>query len=268
MIGIYCIKNKINGKEYIGQSINISKRIYEHKKKALDYPEDRSHNSILHQAIRKYGWENFEVSVLEECTVDLLDEREKYYIESRNTLAKNGYNILSGGQANRLNAEKHFCKCGEKKDPSAKTCLKCHLNSIRSEVNVDFDLIVRCLDFNLEQVAKELGYSSGNSLRKLLKSQGYPFKKEDMFTFFERETGEKHPKQKEKEEKERIRVENAKKASPKEVHQYSKEGQYIQTFSSFKEAARVVGTHSGPISEAVRGKRKTAGGFIWKLEKD
>lgn len=268
MIGIYCIRNKINGKEYVGQSININKRIYEHKKKALDYPEDLSHNSILHQAIRKYGRENFEVSILEECSVDLLDEREKYYIKSKNTLAKNGYNILSGGQANRLNLKKHFCSCGEKKDRSARTCLKCHLNLIKPEINVDFNLIIRCLDSNLEQVAKELGYSSGNSLRKLLKSRGYPFKREDMFIFFEKETGEKHFKQKEKEEKKRLTAENAKKSLPKQVHQYSRDGEYIQTFKSFYEAAKAVETHSGPISEATRGKRKTAGGFIWKLEKD
>ena len=267
MIGIYCVKNKINGKEYVGQSIDIGRRIYDHQKRALDYPEDRSHNSILHQAIRKYGWENFEVSVLEECSVDLLDEKEKYYIESKNTLAKNGYNILSGGQANRLNIEKHFCKCGERKTPSAKTCLKCHLESIKSKVTVDFNFIVRCLDSNLEQVAKELGYTSGNGLKKLLNSNNYPSKREDMFAFFERETGEKHLKQKEKEEKERVRTENAKARLPKEVHQYSREGQYIKTFSSFREAAKAVGTHSGPISEVVQGKRKTAGGFIWKLEK-
>ena len=268
MIGIYCIKNKINGKEYIGQSINIKKRIHEHKKKALDYPEDISYNSILHQAIRKYGWESFEIIILEKCSYNLLDEREKFYIQSRNTLSKNGYNISAGGQSNKLRSDKHFCKCGARKSITAKQCLECYKKFIKTEIIVDFELIVRCLDSSMEQVAKELNYKSGNGLKKIISSQGFPSNRKDMLIFFEKQTGKKHFKEKEKEEKEQKRLDNIKKSAAKPVHQYSKDGQYIKSFSSFNNAAKEVGTHSGPISEVVRGKRKTAGGFIWKLEKD
>lgn len=69
MIGIYKITNKINGKCYIGQSINIQKRINEHFWKSK-CEKDVSFNSILHTAIRKYGKENFEYETLQECSVE------------------------------------------------------------------------------------------------------------------------------------------------------------------------------------------------------
>ena len=76
MIGIYKITNKINGKIYIGQSININKRINEHFWQSFNQ-KDVSFNSILHQAIRKYGKENFSWEVLQECDVKEIDSLEK-----------------------------------------------------------------------------------------------------------------------------------------------------------------------------------------------
>ena len=96
MIGIYKITNNINNKSYIGQSINIEKRIKEHFWKSF-LEKDISFTSILHTAIRKYGKENFVIEVLEECSLEELDDKEKYYIKKYNTISPNGYNILSGG---------------------------------------------------------------------------------------------------------------------------------------------------------------------------
>lgn len=58
--GIYRITNKINGKSYIGQSVNIKNRWYVHKATKDDYP--------IHRAIRKYGKNNFSWEILEECS--------------------------------------------------------------------------------------------------------------------------------------------------------------------------------------------------------
>lgn len=90
---IYCITNKINGKKYVGQTIrDLAVRFNEH---CFD---DRS-NSKIHQAIKKYGWQNFKCEVLEELEPEELDERERYYIKEWNLQDdKYGYNILSGGQ--------------------------------------------------------------------------------------------------------------------------------------------------------------------------
>lgn len=88
---IYVITNKINGKQYVGQtSRDIDTRFHEH------CAETRG-NSKLHSAIQKYGWQNFKVEQLEEVSLSDLDEREKYWISKLDT-KENGYNILIGGQ--------------------------------------------------------------------------------------------------------------------------------------------------------------------------
>lgn len=90
---IYCITNKINGKRYVGQTIrDLGIRFNEH---CFD---DRS-NSKIHQAIKKYGWQNFSCEIVEQVEPELLDEREQYYIKEWHLQDDNfGYNILSGGQ--------------------------------------------------------------------------------------------------------------------------------------------------------------------------
>lgn len=88
--GIYKIENKINGKAYIGQSVNIPARWRRHcvvahnsTMNGYDYP--------LYKAIRKYGLENFDFSVLEYCELNELNEKEKFYIQKYDAV-NNGYN--------------------------------------------------------------------------------------------------------------------------------------------------------------------------------
>lgn len=94
---IYIIKNKINGKVYIGQSVKATSRWSAHRSEArLNKPND---TSILHKAMRKYGVENFSYSIIER-TVDY-NIREQYYIDYYNSLVPYGYNISKGGEGNR-----------------------------------------------------------------------------------------------------------------------------------------------------------------------
>ena len=54
-----------------------------------------------------------------------------------------------------------------------------------------------------------------------------------------------------------------------ELMQFTLDGQYIQSFSSYKEAVKSLGkTQSSHISQCIRGTRKTAYGFIWKLKEE
>ena len=78
MIGIYKITNLINNKCYIGQSIYIERRFAQHKS---PYEIARDPDKPLYQAFKKYGIENFSFEVLEECTQDELNDKEKFYIE-------------------------------------------------------------------------------------------------------------------------------------------------------------------------------------------
>ena len=52
-----------------------------------------------------------------------------------------------------------------------------------------------------------------------------------------------------------------------EVEQYSKDGKYIATYHSIRVAGMRTGIEESNISRAASGKRKSAGGFIWKIKK-
>ena len=96
--GIYKWENLINHKCYIGQSIDLNKRIAHH----FSNIKNGRYDNPLYRAINKYGLENFDVAIIEvlEASDDLkskLDEREKYYIQKYNSYGKNGYNQTLGG---------------------------------------------------------------------------------------------------------------------------------------------------------------------------
>ena len=98
------ITNKKNNRSYIGQSIDIEKRIKVHFWAA--YKENLpSYNYHIYQAIRKYGKENFEWKILETLeTYDRqkLDELEQFYIKKYDTF-KHGYNMNEGGNTANQN---------------------------------------------------------------------------------------------------------------------------------------------------------------------
>lgn len=100
---IYKITNKIDGKQYIGQTVqNIAKRWTQHRSDALI----RKNHTALHRAMNKYGTENFSIKVLAHCnSMEEMNHRESYYIKLFNTLAPNGYNIALGGKNQRHSEE-------------------------------------------------------------------------------------------------------------------------------------------------------------------
>ena len=88
---IYMIKNQKNGKKYIGQTNNIKRRWAEHCNLK------RKNNQAINYAIYKYGKENFNFKIIEKCTQDKMNEREKYWIDRYDTYKGNGYNCHIGG---------------------------------------------------------------------------------------------------------------------------------------------------------------------------
>ena len=102
MKAIYKITNIINGMGYIGQSINPQRRFISHCSRA----KNRSDNSPLHDAIREYGKNNFQMEILE--WTENYNQREKDYIVLHNTLSPCGYNVLEGGEVTpHTYGEKH-----------------------------------------------------------------------------------------------------------------------------------------------------------------
>ena len=102
MQGIYIIKNIINDKVYIGQSVDIHQRWLTHYGlgKIDANPKRLEFNNQIHSAMRELGRENFYVEVLEECSKELLNEREIFWIKYYNSY-KNGYNGTEGGDFER-----------------------------------------------------------------------------------------------------------------------------------------------------------------------
>lgn len=91
---IYIIKNTINNKVYIGQTINkVSYRFKTHI-----YYASRGGDYVIGKAMRKYGISNFYYEIIEQCPVENLNAREIHWIAKYNsTNPKFGYNMSIGG---------------------------------------------------------------------------------------------------------------------------------------------------------------------------
>ncbi len=95
---IYLAANLVNGKVYVGQTIQpLSRRWSQHIRTAQDKPK-----YALHHAIRKYGASMFAVSVVAQSdTREGLNELEREWIALRQANdPRFGYNMTSGGGAN------------------------------------------------------------------------------------------------------------------------------------------------------------------------
>lgn len=98
---IYLIKNRVNGKCYVGQTSNLFKeRIYGHLRPS------KKQMQTIHCAIQKYGKGNFIFGILEYIYDGIdIDEREKFWISQFDSF-KNGYNETPGGKRIELSKEK------------------------------------------------------------------------------------------------------------------------------------------------------------------
>lgn len=187
---------------------------------------------LFWRAIQKYGWDNIKHEVLVSgLSADEAKDKEVELIlslKSNNPLY--GYNVTSGGDGTR------------EYSPTDKTRHKIRMALIGNKM-------------------------SEESKRKMSESQRERFKK--------------HPKGKSSNETRKLISEKTKgRKSPnlgkfgyanktsKEVAQYSKDGKYINKFGSGAEAERCTGICCADISKCCRGKRKSAGGYVWRLVDD
>lgn len=92
---IYLITNKINNKQYIGQTIcnDIETRWKQHKR-SCKYSLGR----YILSAYKKYGIENFKFQIICICFDEDCNKYEEEYIKKYNTLSPNGYNLTEGGK--------------------------------------------------------------------------------------------------------------------------------------------------------------------------
>ena len=93
--GIYKITNKQTGDIYIGQSVNVADRWKQHVKCGLGI--DASATNKLYNNMQKYGVWNFTFEILQKCTRDKLNEKERFWIQMYQS-NKVGLNVTKGNK--------------------------------------------------------------------------------------------------------------------------------------------------------------------------
>jgi group I intron endonuclease len=231
MTGIYMLKNKINNKCYIGQSIDIHRRWIDHKT-----PSKRNRGTVLGRALTKHGWNNFELIILEECTKDNLDKCEVYYIAKYNP----AYNMNEGGTGNKghrlpVQIKKRLSVLGKrqwesKTDDERKKIIINNLKGPRKGHEVNEETRQKLRLSAKQQFANGMSDEHKNKISASLKgiTKNYI-------------------------------------ARSCSVQQLDKDtGKILNVYKTIKGAAFVVGCHPGNISATCKGRQNTAAGFKWQ----
>lgn len=295
---VYKITNKVNGKIYVG----ITNQGY--KTRWYKHCSDAIHDSSfpIHQALRKYGFDNFKVGVIEQCsTIDLLKEREKFWIKELGTLTKygKGYNITTGGDGafGRYHSDETKELLRElalnRKEVNDEARLKMSLNSVKAKIVSQFTLDGELIKTyrSAREAARQLGLIATNisacARGKYKHSGGFKWSYTDeVITDPVPKVKLQHKVKKvyhpTDEVKQRISETNKKhwvnnperhkQASlnnPKNrsILQYTLAGEFIKEFRSVSEAVKEVGasTHTN-IAKCARRERKKSCGYIWKYK--
>lgn len=245
--GIYCIENKTNGKKYIGKSVNIQKRWKEHKSQLCNGTHV---NSYLQHSWDKYGEFAFEFSIIEECAEGDLNDREKYWIEFYNSF-NNGFNLTLGGDGGNTIAGYTDAELQRYKEKKCKIHQKTSLKGeesprsklTKSEVEeiiqrmMNGEFTVDIADDYKVNTATIRDIRSHNTWNSLTNNIEFP-----------------HPNKG-----------HIKGIRGKAVSQYTKDGEYIATYVSAREAERVTGCSFKNISAVCNGIKHTCLGYIWKF---
>ena len=227
--GIYKFENKINGKIYIGQAIDLEERKKKHKKNI----NDLTHQEEFYKALREFGWDNFSYVILEsfeQYDYELINNLENFYIKYYNSLFPNGYNMIPGGSNGAGLAKgkivQQFSLDGQfiAEYPSA------HEAARQTKINYS-DISACCREDNNKQRAGIYQWKYKDSTKQItpiLLQYGKDIK----------------------------------------VYQFSIENILINEFNSLKEASEKTGIARSTICNCCNNKSKTAGGYKWSYSKD
>lgn len=174
--GIYKITNLINNKVYIGQSNDIKRRWNEHKARYHDI-NNNCYDKPLYQAFRKYGIENFQFEIIEECSLDIINKQEGYWIKYYNCISPNGYNLIE----TPLNPyrKSSYCKnCGKliTNNTIHQLCRECYTKSTRITTRPskeDLYQYLLSINGNFTEAGRHFNVSD-NAIRKWCKYYNLP----------------------------------------------------------------------------------------------
>lgn len=265
-----------NGKIYIG----LSKQ---RQDKRFKYGLGYEKCPVIYKAIQKYGWNSISSEIIEDniSTIEEANEREKYWIKYYNSYINfeksNGYNAtIGGGGINQYDWEEIY-----KEWLNGKSSVE-----ITNQFGICKDAITNVLDaYNVSEEERK------EHLVKVQSKSQRKFDRENIFKMWNDGMTSKEIQEKLKcsrdvvrrtldeynvSQEQRIKRSHEELAkssngnNKKKVDQYDLNNNFIQTFNSIKDANLFIGSppNSGNISQVCRGKKKTAGGFIWKYHED
>jgi group I intron endonuclease len=238
---IYIVTNKINGMKYVGQSIqlDIKSRWKAHRSKK------RSVGKILHNAYKKYGYDNFDYKIICICFDEDTNKYEEEYIKKYNTVHPNGYNLLQGGNNRKHNEEtKRLISEIMKGENNS-----CHGSKITPEKRKM--LSDRMKKYNLEIRLKKQQENILEYSDKIILHHKYERKEKisNSLTDYYKKCNELGIK-----------------TGAKRIKQYDLNGNFIKEYYSISEAAREVNVYRTVISRACEKNNGTAGGYRWTKE--
>lgn len=235
MICIYKITNP-KGKVYIGQTVEFNKR-----KLAYANGQNKGQKKI-YNSIKKYGWDNHIIEVIEQSSIELLNERERYWQDFYDVLGLNGLNC-------RLTKSDDKSGCF-----SEETKRKMSIAS-KSMPNKTKNLIEKRHDWTGKKHSPE----TKEKIRKSL--IGKKKTAEHISKLPQNQKGKFRAKYNQ-ELKDKILYSMPTK---KPIKQFSINGELVNTFLSSNHAAKSIGLKKGGnIRSCAIGKLKTAYGFIWR----
>lgn len=262
---IYCIQNIINNKKYVGKTIGtITTRFKGHIRTAL-----RGSGFYLHASMRTHGIDKFTISTLEECHEDVLNDRERHWINELRTHI-DGYNLTEGGEGassyrhtdesrDRMR-DNHWSKSGSY-SPKGKQLTSETKSAISEALRAYYTLhdspaLGRTVSVETKMKISEAkkGQVQSPEIIHLIaeKNRGKRRSDESKQRYAESKIGNRNP------------MFGRPAPNRKSVEQLSIDDVSIAIFPSIKNASEQTQIHASSIRACCRGSYKTAGGFTWR----
>ena len=289
--GIYSITNKINNKIYIGSSKDVYGRWVQHEN---ELSKNKHHNFHLQNAWNKYGKECFLFEIVELCDEkDLFINEQKWYDFYNSGDEKFGYNLSDIARCpsyratiNSLkkgkqtisyeqfieiislleNTDISIPKIAEKTNAPERTIYQIYFKDQYKELTKDCKFIQRKNDGNAilskEQVIAIIERLKKNEFNS------------DIAKDYDVSTGTIDDIRQHKtwcELTEGIAfdsIKNRKRPHHKDICQYTLDGNYVNTYSSAREAEKQTGVGYKLISQVCNGEKRMAHGFVWRFKGD
>lgn len=230
MTGIYKITSPTN-KVYVGQAVNINKR-----KRTYKYFKSyrNNHGPKIYNSLVKYNWGNHKHEIIEECSIEQLDERETYW--------KQYYLDQVGGDWSKV----LFCDLHDQGSGPRSEETKKKISKSKKGTKGYPKGIKRPKEFGESIKSKERNKKIGEGNKGKLKPGSGNSEPLSL----------KHKQNISKSSKGKIR-------NNIPVNQYDKKGNFIKTWNSQTEAAKSLNIIQSCISDTIKGRQITSGGYIW-----